>query len=117
MIEPALVALLSPLVSGRVYPDIAPTNAALPRIVYQQVGGDAPTYIDDTVPSLRNARMQLVAWAISRDQATTLMLAIESALIRATALQARPIGALTAIHEPGAGLYGARQDFSTWAGR
>lgn len=117
MIELKLVALLGPLVGGRIYPDVAPQGAALPRIVYQQAGGVAPTYIDDVVPSLRNARMQIVAWAETRAQAAQLMLLIEAALVVDPTLQARPLGAMTAIHEPDTVLYGARQDFSVWADR
>lgn len=117
MIETDLVSLVSALVAGRVYPDMAPQSAALPRVVYQQVGGDAPTYIDDVVPSLRNARMQITAWSRTRAEATTIALAIESLLTTSAAMQARPMGAISATHEPDTGLYGARQDFTIWSDR
>ena len=44
--EAALVPLLTGLVAGRIYPDVAPSGAGLPRIVYQQVGGQAINYTE-----------------------------------------------------------------------
>lgn len=117
MIEPAIVALLSPLVGGRVYPDLAPTNAALPRIVYQQVGGEAYAYVEKRRPSSYNGRYQVVVWAETRESAATLSLQAEKALIEATTLSAIPLGAMSAIHEADTGLRGARQDFSITADR
>jgi len=117
VIEPALVTLLSPLVSGRVYPDVAPTNAALPRIVYQQVGGEAYAYVEKRRPSNYNGRYQIVVWAETRESAATIALQAEQVLIEATTLSAVPLGAMSAIHEADTGLRGARQDFSITADR
>lgn len=117
MIEPALITLLSPLVGGRVYPDVAPTNADLPRIVYQQVGGTAYAYVEKLRPSNYNGRYQITVWAATREAAATLSLQAEQALIEATAFSAEPLGAMTAIHEADTGLRGARQDFSITADR
>ena len=71
--EAAIVPLLTGLVSGRVYPDVAPSGAGLPRIVYQQVGGQALNYTEGTLPADENARMQIVCWAATRAAAIALM--------------------------------------------
>jgi len=40
-VESSILAALTSLAGGRVYPDIAPPAVAAPYIVYQQVGGEA----------------------------------------------------------------------------
>ncbi len=116
-LESSLFALLSPLVGGRVFPDVAPFDTARPYIVWQQIGGQAPTFLENTVPSKRNATVQISAWADTRMDANSTSLAIESALTLATTVQARPLSAHVSEHEPDLMRYGARQDFSIWADR
>ncbi len=111
--EATLHTLLSSLVAGRVYPDVAPEGAALPRIVYQQVGGQGNVYQEGDMPNRENARMQIACWAASRAQAIDLAKQAE-ALICASVLMARPLGARTSDYEPDTQLYGARQDFDCW---
>lgn len=111
--EATIHALLSSLVSSRVYPDIAPAGAALPRIVYQQVGGASPIYIEGTLPDRENARMQIVCWTATRLQAVALAKQVEE-LICASDLQATPLGARVSVYEEDTNTYGARQDFSVW---
>ena len=48
-LEATLKTLLGPLVGGRCYPDTAPDGAAFPLIIYQQVGGEAVEFLDQTV--------------------------------------------------------------------
>ncbi len=109
--------VLEPLAPGAVFPDVAPEGAPLPRIVYQQVGGQEVTYQEDTPPDTENARMQIACWAATRIEAATLAQQVRDALTQAVGLQARPIGARNSVHEPDTGLYGARQDFSVWYAR
>ncbi len=50
-LEAALAAVLE-TVCPRVFPDFAPTSTARPYITYQQIGGEAPVYVDNTVPNV-----------------------------------------------------------------
>lgn len=116
-LEADLTAVLSPLAGGRVYPDFAPDNAARPYIVYQQVGGPSPNYLEKAVPDGRGARMQVACWADTRLAASALALQVEDALVQATAFDTESAGALVATADPDTRLRGARQDFLIWAAR
>ncbi|HYD58968.1 MAG TPA: DUF3168 domain-containing protein [Noviherbaspirillum sp.] len=116
-VEASIFDLLKGLVSTRVYPDVAPANVAKPYIVYQQVGGDVVTFVDNMVPSKQNGRFQFSTWAATRAAAATLALQVENSLTTAVAFQARPLGAPTARYEPDGPVYGAQQDFSIWSDR
>jgi len=119
-VESLLFAALKPLVSNRVYADIAPqTVTALPRITFQQVGGDALNFFEGNVPSKKNCRMQINVWHSERTAAMNLMREVEDTLRPAAGLQATVLGAAVATFEAGNGpngtnLYGAMQDFSFW---
>lgn len=112
--EPTLSDALEPLVGSRVWPDVAPANAGLPRITYQQVGGIPVNFLAPVVPSKKNARVQVNGWARTRLEAAALGIAIEDALRVVAGLQVTVLGGVVATHEPDTGLYGTRQDFSVW---
>lgn len=113
-IETQVFQALRQLVDGRIYPDLAPAGVARPYIVYQQVGGDAVNFLDQAIPSKRNSRMQVSAWADARTEASSLIGQVELALRAVTALQAAPLGAPVATYDEETALRGARQDFSLW---
>lgn len=113
-LESDLVTLLKTL-CPRVFPDVAPTDTQRPYITWQQIGGDAPVYVEGATPNRRNAQVQINAWADTRAQANALSLQIEAALVAATGMQAQPQGALIAAHDEDTDLRGAQQDFSIWA--
>ena len=115
--EAAIVPLLTGLVSGRIYPDVAPSGALLPRIVYQQVGGKTINYTEGTLPDKENARMQVVCWAATRLAAINLMKQTEAAILAAPVIQAEAIGARVSGHEQDTNLYSSQQDFSIWTTR
>ena len=117
-LESDLFNTLKALVGSRFYPDTAPLGAAKPYATYQQVGGDAPTFLAG-VPSKRNARMQINFWSLTRSEANALAVQAEAALEAATSstFQAKPLGAFVADWEEDTKLYGTRQDFSIWADR
>lgn len=115
--EAAIVPLLTGLVSGRIYPDVAPSGAGLPRIVYQQVGGQAINYTEGTIPDKENARMQVVCWAATRAAAIALMKQAEAAIRTAPVIQVEPLGARVSGYEQDANLYSSQQDFSIWTTR
>lgn len=115
--EAAIVPLLTALVAGRIHPDVAPSGAGLPRIVYQQVGGSAMTYLEGSLPDKENARMQIVCWASTRAAAIALAKQVEAAIVAAPNIQATPIGARISGYEQDTNLYSSMQDFSIWSAR
>lgn len=115
--ESDLFDAIKGLVSNRMYPDIAPADVAKPYIVYQQISGPSPIYVEKVVPNLKGARIQVNVWAETRLQANTLALQIESAITTATAFDGKPVGAFTALYEEDTGLRGTRQDFYIWSAR
>lgn len=114
-IESDLFAGLSGLAAGtRVYPDVAPNNPTAPYIVWQVVGGQVVTFLEAAMPGLRNARVQVAAWATTRQAASNLSRAAEQALVTSATLLAQPIGAMVNDFDEDTSLYGSRQDFSLW---
>jgi hypothetical protein len=108
-LEASLLTLLGTLVSGRVYPDVTPPNAPFPLIVYQQVGGTAYDYADNTIPGEDNARMQVVVWSKTRLEATSISRQARTALV--SNLSAQTIGAPVSIYDSDMKLYGSRTDY------
>lgn len=102
---------------ARVFPDVAPFDTECPYITWQQIGGEALAYVEDTVPNERNAYVQINVWDTTRIGATALALQIEAALIQSTAFQARPQSALQAAHDDDTDRRGCLQDFTIWAAR
>lgn len=115
-LEEKLVALLKPI-CPRVRPDFAPVETERPYVTFQQIGGQAPEFIDNTIPSIENAEVQVNVWADSRLQAKDLIKQIEATLTTATTVQARAVSASASDFDADMEIYGSRQDFSIWAER
>lgn len=112
-LEASLFGLLGALVGGRCYPDVIPDNPAFPLIVYQQVGGVAVDFMDQTAADKDNARMQVWVWSKTRAEASDISRQARAAIL-ASALQAKTLAApVSTVDEP-MKLYGARTDFSIW---
>ncbi len=116
-VEADIFNALAALVSNRVFPDIAPLDTPLPYITFQQIGGEALGYVENTVPDAKNGRFQVDVWAQTRSQCAALALQIEAALVQSAAFQARAVGAPANQYEPDTKLYGSLQDFSVWSTR
>lgn len=101
----------------RVYPDTAPPNTTRPYVTWQQIGGQAPTFVERATPSVRNARIQVNVFTTTRISANALMLAIEAALTASDKFQCKPESAHVNTHDPDFDDYGCMQDFSIWAQR
>lgn len=112
-IEAQLTALLGPLVNGRCYPDTAPEVATFPLIIYQQVGGVAAEYLDQTPTDKDNARMQVVVWSRTRLEASAIARAARLAILGSN-LIAKTLGAPISLHQEQLNIYGTRTDFSLW---
>jgi len=114
-VEVRITQVLGPLLGARVYPDVAPEGAALPRATYQQVGGQSIVPLEGGVVTTRHYRMQINVWAQTRAEASTLMRAAGDAL-KAADLMAVPQGEPVATYDPEVKLRGSMQDFMiTWA--
>jgi Protein of unknown function (DUF3168) len=112
-IEASIFAALNSLVSGRVYRGIAPANVTLlPRITFQQVGGESINFMDQADPDLSLPRIQFNSWAASYDESKALARQVQSAL-RGSSLQVTALGEPVVTPETNVvpWLYGAMQDF------
>lgn len=113
-LESSIFDALKSLVSNRVHPDVAPEQTVRPYITYQQVGGQSVNFLDTTLPSKKNARIQINVWGDTRLQVGTLSRQVEDALRGTAALQTSVLGAAVSLYEPETKLRGTRQDFSVW---
>lgn len=110
--ESIVDAALAALAGGRVYPDVAPADAAKPYLVYQSAGGvDETTF--DGADTLQNSRMQVAVWATTRLEVASLIQQVRAALTAAPVL-GTPIGAPVSVYEDDTKLFGSRLDFSLW---
>lgn len=116
-LEGDIYSALSSLVSGRVFPDLAPHETAVPYITYQQIGGAAENFLEATFVGKRNSRVQINCWASTRLAANDLARDAEEALIESD-LKAYVLGAFGNFAPPDPGdaeqHYGTHQDFSVW---
>ena len=114
-VESLISGAVTGLVSGNVWPDIAPAGVtALPRITYQQVGGQAINFLENVPAGKRNGRFQVNCWGATRLQVAALSRQVEDAIKSTNALYPTILAAPVAIYEPDTKLYGTRQDFSVW---
>lgn len=109
-LEEALFAVVSPLVGGRAYPDVTPANVEFPCITYQQVGGSAGWYVDQSVPAKSVSRIQINVHSQRRLEANQLARTVERA-IAAAFNESQPYGGFITLYDDGPKLYGTRQDF------
>lgn len=112
-IESQLVATIGALCSSRCYPDAAPHDTPRPYVTYQQVGGQVVSFLEGGASVKRNARIQINAWADTRQDANVLMRQIEDAL-QSSPYYGEPIGALMSRLDEQTQCRGAQQDFSLW---
>lgn len=115
-VEADLYSVLASLSAGRVFPDVGPAAAALPYLTYQQVGGEAVLFLAG-LPSKKNGRFQINAWAATRSEAAALIRLVEDTVRSSgTLIYGTPFGASVAVYDEETHYFGARQDFSIWYG-
>lgn len=107
-------------VCPRVYADVAPHAAELPRITVQFIGGRPLRWLNGTPADKRHSLVQVTCWADSRTAALQLARACETALCDAGAPftgqpNAEPIGDVETDIEPP--IYSAVQDYSIYSQR
>ena len=116
-IEADIFTAIKALAGDRCFPDFAPLSTVRPYITYVQIGGEALSYIDNTIPDGKHGRFQVNVWGDTRASVSALMLQVEAAMIQATAFSARPLSAPSSDYDHDSLVYGAMQDFSVFSTR
>jgi hypothetical protein len=114
-VETALQAALAPLAST--FPDFAPFGTARPFICYEQVGGEALSFIDGSLPDKKHGRFQIGVYADTRAQCAAIALQVESVLSANTTFQAVAVHAPISSYQSELKIYGSTQDFSIFSTR
>jgi hypothetical protein len=119
-LETQLYTALKSLVSNRVHRDLTPERdtdgkpVPLPRITFQQVGGESINFLEGGQVGLRQPRVQVNVWHSRRDDANALAIEVENALRSASGLQTKVLAdfvAVVEVMEDGTRIYGTHQDF------
>lgn len=86
-------------------------GAAFPYIVYQAVGGQDVTDLDNDPDTLQNQRVQVAVWSKSKAESIRMMQDARRVLMGAGA---KPLGAPISVYETDERVSGRRLDFSIW---
>ena len=111
-VEASIFGLLAPLVANRCFPDFAPITTAKPYLTYTQIGGEALTLLDGSLPDKKHGRFQINVWGDTRASVSALMLQVELAMSQVTVFHARPVSAPSSDYDHDMLIYSAMQDFS-----
>ncbi len=106
-----IVALALTALDFTVYPDEAPMGSPFPYFVYQAVGGQDATDLDNDPDTLQNQRVQVAGWSKSKAESIRMMQDARRALMGAGA---KPLGAPVSVYETDERVFGRRLDFSIW---
>jgi adenylate kinase len=109
--EEIAVQALQAVAALTVYADEAPDSPSLPYAVYQAVGGQDITDLDNDPDNLQNCRLQLAIWSEDKAESVAMMQQSRRALMLAGA---SPIGAPVSVWERETKRFGRRLDFSIW---
>lgn len=112
-LETIVKAALDPIVSSRVYADVSPDNPTFPFIVYQQVGGKVVNFLEQDIPNLTNARVQVHVWSKTRIECSSLMEQVKIAMIEGAPAAIIESPQVSVYDDP-TKSYGARIHFSVW---
>jgi hypothetical protein len=115
-VEAIIYDAIGTIANGNVFPDIAPAfpsqaNPGPPWITYQEVGGQAFNTLDSTTPVLRNSRVAIKVYSLTRGEACAVLEQCFQALANPI-VKAVPIGAPISTFEAATLLYGSALDFS-----
>ena len=116
-IEASIYSELKSLVSNRCFPDFAPLGTIRPFITFEQVGGDALSYLDGTLPDKKNGRFEIGVYADSRASCAAIALQVESVMAAATVFQASAIHAPISDYASDVLIYSSTQNFSVFSTR
>lgn len=116
-IEAEIFRIVSPLVSGRCFPDTAPLSTVKPYATYQQVGGVLLQPLAKVVADKASAHMQINIWHSTRIDARLLESAVETAMVTDDTINARKIVESVYEYDDDLKLFGFRMEFMCWYDR
>ena len=116
-IEADIYTALKGLVSNRCFPDFAPLGTIRPFITFEQAGGEALSFIERALPSLKNGRFEIGVFADSRASCAAIALQVEAAMAAATAFQSTAIHAPISDYASDVKIYSSTQNFSVFSTR
>jgi hypothetical protein len=116
-VESDLFGLLKGLVGNRCFPDFAPLGTVRPFLTFEQVGGEALSFIDGTLPDKKNGRFEIGVYADSRASCAAIALQVESLMAAATVFQASAIHAPISDYASEVKIYSSTQNFSIFSTR
>lgn len=110
--EEKLVAILAPLASSRVYPEILPQDPTYPAITYTVIDPGAQ-YSLSGASGLSNPHIQVDCWASTRSSVKSLAVAVKSAMDTATTFKGLLVAGRS-MYEEDPMIYRESMDFSIW---
>ena len=105
------------LVADRCFPDFAPLGTVRPFIVFEQVGGEALSFIDGSLPDKKHGRFEIGVYADSRAACAAVALQVESVMAAATVFQSMAIHAPISDYADEVKIYSSTQNFSVFSTR
>ena len=116
-VEASIFNLLKVLVSNRCFPDFAPLGTVRPFITFEQVGGEALSFIDGSLPDKKHGRFEIGVYADSRAACAAIALQVESVMAAATVFQSTAIHAPISDYASDVMIYSSTQNFSIYSTR
>ena len=107
------------LAADRVYTEVLPQSPTVPAVVFTEVAGDEDVALDGPTGA-RSRRLQVDSWATTRAEATSLALAVKSAIAghagAAAGLDVQAVFLVTERWDFDAetALYRTSQDYDVW---
>lgn len=101
------------LVGARIYPDVAPQDAARPYIVWQEVSNVPANGLDGFL-NLDNFRVQVTCWGVKATDVRDIDAAVRAAMDAATSFKSLQVDHRALPFEPDTKLFGSQSDFSVW---
>jgi hypothetical protein len=116
-VESDLFGLIKGLVGNRCFPDFAPLGTIRPFLTFEQVGGEALSFIDGSLPDKKHGRFEIGVYADSRASCAAVALQVEAAMAAATVFQASAIHAPISDYASEVKIYSSTQNFSVFSTR
>ena len=116
-VESDLYGILKGLVSNRCFPDFAPLGTVRPFITFEQVGGEALSFLDGTLPDKKHGRFEISVYADSRAACAAVALQVESVMAAASVFQSTAIHAPISDYADEVKIYSSTQNFSVHSTR
>jgi hypothetical protein len=116
-IEADIFTALKGLVSNRCFPDFAPLGTVRPFITFEQTGGEALSFLDNSLPDKKHGRFEIGVYADTRASCAAIALQVEAAMAAATAFQSTAIHAPISDYASDVKIYSSTQNFSVFSTR